>query len=168
MKEDPKEIFAAEIRGLLERKALEFTRYEETGKSYDGRLEIAVKIVGTNITVTIEKNANTTSHSSVEPDPRSFGDADHVVQSAMRDWYPGKVNNWSETRTMITLAAKGLPEIGDHRETYELPSYYNDLKRNLEEIFRILHDKHWQAKKDKEENNKQVEAKKLKDAFRKI
>ena len=115
MKEDVGEIFAQQILALLEKREFEFKTYLETGRDDKGfRAEVVV--TGTPVAIKVEKKRRYESHTEADPDPRMFGDTAAVTANAMRDWYPGKTNSWSETKTTVKIEAKGLPDIDTHED----------------------------------------------------
>jgi len=99
-----------------------------------------------------------------------FGDTAAVTASAMRDWYPGKTNNWSETKTAVVIEASGLPDIGYHKENYQYTewSYSDDTKKAVNEILRLVQDRNREMGFEKDRQNKTTEAQKIKNAFVKI
>jgi len=170
MKDDAQDVFAKQVESLLEKRKFEFVDFEQTGESYNRRLDAKMKIAGTNVVITVKKSSRHTSGSYAEPDPRGFGDAQHVVDAAMQDWYPGKTTSYSETKTEVIIEADRLPVIGSHKEIYEYGnySYFDDKRKAVENIIRIIEDKHRSDKFEKERQNKTNEAKMIRQAFEKI
>jgi hypothetical protein len=152
MKDDARTVFAQQIIALIQKKKTEFTNYETNGDT----LKVRIKIVDTPVAITIAKTRRTDHHSSVEPDPRMFGDTAEVTANAMRDWYPGKTNSYSETKTKIVIKAEGLPLTNSHEETYRYTqySYRDDAKIAVDNILQTIETRHRESEFTKETQNK--------------
>lgn len=68
--------------------------------------------------------------SEEDPDPRGFGDADHVVKAAMQDWYPGKMNHY----TIKYLALTGMGFETEELKVGDFSTWDGSLDRQLYNI----------------------------------
>lgn len=169
MKDDVKDVFAKLVLGLVEKKPVEFKTYLQTGRD-DRGFRAEITIPGTAVVVKIEKKTRVETHSEVEPDPRMFGDTAEVTANAMRGWYPGKTNSWTETKTTVRIEVRGLPEIETHEEIYKFTenAFKGDTQKAVERITEIVEEKYREAERNAENKNIAKEADQLRKAFGKI